>query len=313
MPDEGARDAALEAAKKYRRNRKKNLRKIHASKAVKAAEAERKFQKKLENSQEWEKKKMLKEREAEEDVLAGMDKEAIAEMKQFRRWLNNEQRKVDWGAITKQGAQDLIRWTKNPKHFVDKVSITGGQFMDASAVAARERFEDEKFHASKEQELVGGILRDWWDYIEGHGKRVKRMVVGKGGVERVVRGRERRKGKLIDGKVVWIGNGEEERMVNGRLVRVAKEIVTGVAQTAEDWEGKEVEGGEEETDFGFKNDGKKVQEGDGGSAGFERSDSLTLPLRPRRLRVEEQGIGSAPDLVGGRSGHTSFLEGKEEK
>ncbi|KAL8705608.1 MAG: hypothetical protein Q9201_001295 [Fulgogasparrea decipioides] len=282
MPGEGACDPALDAAKKYR-------------------QAERGFEKKLESSNEWEKKELLKEREAEKELLKEMDEEAIAEMKQFRRWLNNEQRKLDSGGITKQGTEDLMRWTKNPKYFVEKLSVTEeGKIMEPSAAAARDRFQSEKFDARMEQGLDEGLPKDWWDYYEGYGKRVKRVVVGKDGVERVVRGRERRKGKFIDGKVVWIGKGEEERMVKGRIVRVAKGTASGNTQMAKDGTGEEVEGIVQKMELGLKDEGKKVYGGNGDNGGFGRIGTFTLPLRSRRLRVDGLESGDALGIDAGK-------------
>ncbi|KAL8963911.1 MAG: hypothetical protein Q9183_004853 [Haloplaca sp. 2 TL-2023] len=142
-----------------------------------------------------------------------------AELKQFRRWLDNEQRKPHMGGLTEQGAEDLLEWSRSgdparpPWDLYSKRRV-----MEDSAQDTLNRFLAEKSAHARAQGVVVGKLngeeddavRDWWNWIDGRGKMVKRTVIGNDGKARTMRGRERHIPKDVFNKTNEEDEGEED-------------------------------------------------------------------------------------------------------
>ncbi|KAL8967415.1 MAG: hypothetical protein Q9183_002929 [Haloplaca sp. 2 TL-2023] len=137
-----------------------------------------------------------------------------AELKQFRRWMDNEKRKPNMGGLTQQGAKDLVEWSgsgdpaKPPWDLYSK-----GRVMEDSAQDMLNRFLVEKRDNARSQGVVieksngedDDAVRDWWPWIDGRGKCTKRRMIGEDGEERTVRGRTR-----IIPKAVYNKDEDEE-------------------------------------------------------------------------------------------------------
>ncbi|KAL8915317.1 MAG: hypothetical protein Q9171_000187 [Xanthocarpia ochracea] len=77
-------------------------------------------------------------------------------MMQVRRWLDNEQRKLDKGGLTEKGVEDFIRWTRlgsgygwMPTEQCENANIAIKRFLDEMKAAQQARGNDSG-------------LRDWW-------------------------------------------------------------------------------------------------------------------------------------------------------
>ncbi|KAL8686562.1 MAG: hypothetical protein Q9218_007021 [Villophora microphyllina] len=122
------------------------------------------------------KAKRQHDRQMEEEALANMpedEKVARAEaaekeerempdtyknqVKQARRWVNNEFRKADRGGLGKDASADFQQWTSSPEIFFNAEDA----WMVGRGRAARQRFEVERKAARQEQGRNKG-LEDWW-------------------------------------------------------------------------------------------------------------------------------------------------------
>ncbi|KAL8924819.1 MAG: hypothetical protein Q9172_002534 [Xanthocarpia lactea] len=77
-------------------------------------------------------------------------------MMQARRWLDNEQRKLDKGGLTPKGVEDFVRWTRlgsgygwTPTEQCENANIAIKRFLDELKAAQQARGNDSG-------------LRDWW-------------------------------------------------------------------------------------------------------------------------------------------------------
>ncbi|KAL8720606.1 MAG: hypothetical protein Q9181_007884 [Wetmoreana brouardii] len=274
------------AVAKQRRNKKSNERKRHNRQkhAEELATLPEDVKKAMADAEE--EKRM--EKELEERVKPETYKRMI---KQARRWLGNEHRKWDCGGLTNRGTEDFWEWTRTPSE-----SFPGphGNWMEATGLAARQRFEGEKVAAQQKQGRIKG-LEDWWKLVPSSGKRF-RPVPG----SRVMHFMEdfEKVGvivalgtKLPHGqKFEKVGYSLEESNFPLRYFMAHGEVILPI-------------GSEEDTGWMLKgeddNEGEDIEDGGVtlpvdsgetqstiGSGGLGQFDDVALPLRPKKKADE---------------------------
>ncbi|KAL8867096.1 MAG: hypothetical protein Q9174_005882, partial [Haloplaca sp. 1 TL-2023] len=141
------------------------------------------------------------------------------ELKQFRRWMDNEKRKPKMCGLTLQGADDLLEWSfcGNPGN-PPWILVSKRRAMEDSAQVVLNRFCREKREHARAQGVVvdkgngedDDAVRDWWNWVDGRGKCVKRTFVGDDGQQHTVRGRERRIPKAVYHRIDDHDDDDEE-------------------------------------------------------------------------------------------------------
>ncbi|KAL9578732.1 MAG: hypothetical protein Q9212_005531 [Teloschistes hypoglaucus] len=87
------------------------------------------------------------------------------QVKQARRWLNNEGRKCDKGLINVDGKAAFEEWTSRPETFFN----ADDTWMAPSGQNARRRYEAER-HAACQEQGRNNRLVDWWETVAARKK-----------------------------------------------------------------------------------------------------------------------------------------------